>query len=181
MWPRVGGVRVIWIEVVAAAAGGFAAGWGAHYFLRRADRAAPPDPAVGSPVPAPAATAPEMENIAAIRGTAPAAELPRAISLGASTAGRIVVHLSTLGRLMDDEVARMGFTQAGIMDALGLRQGTLAKALARLEAAEIVRSDRRHVTGMPRRLKVYRLTPLGDSLAKSLRRRGAPERPPSRP
>jgi len=82
--------------------------------------------------------------------------------------------LASLGRLGNDEVARVGFTQRGMAEALEVRQGTLAKVVSRLEAAGVVEVDRRHVSGEPRRLKVYRLTGLGESVAKDIRRqRGA--------
>jgi DNA-binding PadR family transcriptional regulator len=56
---------------------------------------------------------------------------------------------------------------------VGILQGTAAKVLVRLEAADIVEVDRRHVSGEPRRLKVYRLTTLGESLAREIRARRA--------
>jgi DNA-binding PadR family transcriptional regulator len=70
-----------------------------------------------------------------------------------------------------------------MMDGLGIPQGTLAKVLSRLEAAGVVRSGRRHVSGEPRRLKVYELTGLGESVARDIRhppRSNPPPRPPSR-
>jgi DNA-binding MarR family transcriptional regulator len=65
----------------------------------------------------------------------------------------------------------MGFTQRGIGDALGMRQGTVAKVLGRLAAAGIVESDRRHISGEARRLLVYRLTRAGELVARDLQRR----------
>lgn len=85
-------------------------------------------------------------------------------------ARKILVHLLSLGRLGEDDVARRGFTQAGMVEALGLSQGTIAKTLTRLEAANVLKADRRHVEGQPTRLKVYRLTPLGESVARDARR-----------
>jgi DNA-binding MarR family transcriptional regulator len=82
----------------------------------------------------------------------------------------VIVHLASLGRLGNDEVARRGYTQQGIVDALGIPQGTVAKVLDRLEAADVVEVDLRHVSGEPRRLKVYRLTALGESVARDVRR-----------
>ncbi|MGB6443313.1 MAG: hypothetical protein WBF81_08465 [Thermoplasmata archaeon] len=81
------------------------------------------------------------------------------------------MHLVSLGRLTNDEVARLGFTQKGIIEGLGIRQGTLTKVLSRLESAKVVEVDRRHVQGQPHRLKVYRLTALGESVARDLRHR----------
>jgi DNA-binding MarR family transcriptional regulator len=83
------------------------------------------------------------------------------------------VHLASLGRLGNDHVARRGYTQQGIVDALGIPQGTVAKVLDRLEAADVVEVDLRHVSGEPRRLKVYRLTALGESVARDIRQRHA--------
>jgi len=79
------------------------------------------------------------------------------------------MHLASMGRLGHDDVARRGYTQQGIVDALGIPQGTVAKVLVRLEAADVVEVDRRHVSGEARRLKVYRLTGLGESVARDLR------------
>ena len=84
------------------------------------------------------------------------------------------------------EVASPAFTQGGIGEMLGVRQGTLAKLLSRLAATGVVTSDRRHVSGEPRRRNVYQLTALGESIARDLRRRalsavptgGVPAGPP---
>lgn len=152
-------------------AGGFVGGWFARHFLARsapltqaADGRSKPEGA-GDRVPAQAPTA--ASDLSAPTGPSG----PRRISEDASTAGRIVLHLGGLGRLGDDDAARHGFTQAGMVAALGLRQGTLAKALSRLEAADVVVSDRRRVSGAPARLKGYRLTYRGEALARDLRRR----------
>ncbi len=93
------------------------------------------------------------------------------VSEGANLAGKVIVHLSLLGRLGNDEVGRLGFTQAGMSDALGIRQGSLTKVLSRLEAAQVIEVDRRHVQRQPRRLNVYRLTSLGESVARDIRHR----------
>jgi DNA-binding MarR family transcriptional regulator len=93
------------------------------------------------------------------------------ISVEADLAGKVIVHLSMLGRLGNDEVGRLGFTQGGMSGVLGIRQGTLTKVLSRLEAAQVVEMDRRHVEGQPRRLNVYRLTALGESVAREIRHR----------
>jgi DNA-binding MarR family transcriptional regulator len=102
---------------------------------------------------------------------------PKAVSQSADTAGRIILHLASLGRLGNDEVAKVGYTQRGMTSALGIQQGSLAKILSRLEEADIVDSNRRHVAGEPRRLKVYRLTGLGESVARDIRHR-PPRRSP---
>lgn len=118
------------------------------------------------------AAAPSPSPSDARASVAEEAREPRApVSADADTAGRVIVHLASLGRLGNDEVARIGHTQRGMTEALGIRQGTLAKVLSRLESAEVVEVDRRHVQGEPRRLKVYRLTALGESVARDLRHR----------
>lgn len=91
----------------------------------------------------------------------------RGESLGLSV--RVVLHLARQGRLGSDEVAPPGFTQSGISQALGRPQSVFAKVLQRLEASGVTSHDTRHVKGAPRRLKVYRLTALGESLARDLR------------
>jgi DNA-binding MarR family transcriptional regulator len=90
-------------------------------------------------------------------------------SADASTAGKVILHLYSLGRLGNDEVGLTGYTQGGMSEAIGIRQGTLAKVLLRLRAAKIIEVDRRHVRGEPRRLNVYRLTALGESVGRELR------------
>jgi DNA-binding PadR family transcriptional regulator len=60
-------------------------------------------------------------------------------------------------------------------EALSIRQGTLTKVLSRLVAAKVVEVDRRHVHGQSRRLNVYRLTALGESVARDIRVRHAAE------
>jgi DNA-binding MarR family transcriptional regulator len=95
------------------------------------------------------------------------------------TSQRVILHVLSQGRLAPGEVAPVGLSQAGIGAALGLRQSSLAKALARLVAAGVLRVERRHVERQARRLKVYELTPLGESLARDLRRRAAPPATPA--
>ncbi len=179
---------MIWEELAAAAVVGGVVGWLARSLVGRRggpDRVAAGGPATPPPahrtapsavlvaptppVPAPAPTGGSMS------GRDPG---PR-LSEGADTAGRVIAHLGSLGRLGNDEIARVGFTQQGIGAALGLRQGTVAKVLQRLEAADVVEVDRRHVSGEPRRLKIYRLTALGESVARDLRHRRPPTPPGS--
>lgn len=94
-------------------------------------------------------------------------------------AGRLVAHLYSLGRLGPDQVAPIGHTQQGMVRALEARQGSVARALSRLEAAHVVEVDRRHVAGAPRRLNVYRLTSLGEAVARNVQK--APKGSPSAP
>lgn len=86
---------------------------------------------------------------------------------------RIVVHLSVQGRLYDDEIATPAFTQAGMAEALGVGQSPLSNTLRRLVLGGVLFQDVRHVRGRPKRLKVYRLTSMGEALAAELRRRDA--------
>ena len=101
----------------------------------------------------------------------------RAMSAEAGTAGQVILHLARLGRLAYDDVGLRGHTQAGMSEALSIRQGTLTKVLSRLVAAKVVEVDRRHVHGESRRLNVYRLTALGESIARDIQRGRGTEGP----
>jgi DNA-binding MarR family transcriptional regulator len=159
---------LIWLELALAAIGGVVVGWFAHLLIRgRSSQEAEPqrEPVTswsGAVEPALVAR-PEAINSAA------PAPIPPQVSEDADLAGRVIRHLASLGRLGNDEVGRLGFTQRGMIDALGIRQGTLTKVLSRLEAAQVIEVDRRHVQGQPRRLNVYRLTALGESVARDIR------------
>ncbi|HTT25671.1 MAG TPA: hypothetical protein VMH90_01740 [Thermoplasmata archaeon] len=84
---------------------------------------------------------------------------------------RVLLHLQRLGAHAANEVAPMGATQGGMTTALDTGQSSLTKVLTRLVAAGALTESRGHVEGAPRRLKVYRLTPLGESIARDLRHR----------
>ncbi len=90
-----------------------------------------------------------------------------------------MLHLYSLGRIGPDEVADVGFTQKGIARATGLRQSSLTNVLARLRATGALEVDRRHVSGEPRRINVYRLTALGEAVARDLRKRTRTSAPAS--
>jgi DNA-binding PadR family transcriptional regulator len=60
-----------------------------------------------------------------------------------------------------------------------VHQGSLVKVLQSLEAGDVVQVERRFVGGANRRLKVYRLTALGESAARDLQHRAARPRPAS--
>lgn len=95
---------------------------------------------------------------------------------------RVVVHLARLGVLSSDEVAPLGFSQMGMAADLGVPQNRITNVLRRLAAAGILTEELRHVRGRSRRLKVYRLTPRGETLAKELRvRHRTPAGPVPRP
>ncbi len=91
---------------------------------------------------------------------------------------RVVLHIYTLGTLRDDEIAPPTFTQAGMSAKLSVGQSPLSNVLRRLVIAGVLSQDVRHVRGRPRRLRVYRLTPMGESLALELRRQRESGRPP---
>src|SRR5208282_2021853 len=179
---------------VALVAGG-AVGWIGHYlWTRRGPRDSGPSvtvpprspPAVVLSVMDPVRTS---DVLAPVNLVAPAPSVspaapptPRpAASEGVGLARRVISHLSRLGRIGPDDVAPVGFTQQGMAAALAVRQGTLVKVLQRLRAADVLTVDRRHVSGMDRRLNVYRLTSLGESVARDLRHPPRGARPVSPP
>lgn len=131
--------------------------------------AAPAGPPAAAPDVVPAGTSAEPAVVAASAAAAPdpSSTAPGREALRLSQ--RIVLHLAGLGTLGSDEVATLGFTQLGMSAALGTRQNALTNVLRRLVAAGILLEDVRHVRGQPRRLKVYRLTPRGEALARELR------------
>jgi DNA-binding PadR family transcriptional regulator len=99
---------------------------------------------------------------------------------GMGLAARVILHLSQLGRLGANDVATIEYTQQGMVGVFAVRQGSLVKVLLRLIAGDAVAVERRYVAGVNQRLKVYRLTALGESVARDLRHRKA--RPgPSQP
>jgi hypothetical protein len=164
-------------EILTGAACGFLAGWFLRTWVRRRT-ARPVAGAGGALVPAEQSGMISEEGSA---GGAPPASIlhPRpagpsqngTLGLSATTAGRVILHIARLGRVGADEVAPSGSSQKGMSGELGVRQGTLTKVLQRLVAAGALTVDRRHVAGSDRRLKVYRLTELGESIARDLRRR----------
>lgn len=87
---------------------------------------------------------------------------------------RVVIHIASQGRLYDDEVATPAFTQAGMAAALRVGQSPLSNILRRLVLGGVLVQDVRHVRGRPKRLRVYRLTAMGEALAVELRRRERP-------
>lgn len=90
----------------------------------------------------------------------------------ASLSQRILVYLLAKPRVDPRQVAPKEITQGGMATALNKPQSAFAKAVSRLEAAELLTSQSRYIAGGPRRLKAYQLTPLGESVAQDLRRRG---------
>lgn len=86
---------------------------------------------------------------------------------------RVLLHLLRLPALGPYRPAELGRTQAGMCERLDIRQGSLTRVLARLEASGALESRRGHVEGVGQRLKVYALTPLGESVARGIRARRA--------
>jgi hypothetical protein len=82
---------------------------------------------------------------------------------------RIILHLLGQPQLGPDDIATGAYTQAGMVDALGVQQGPLSNVLRRLTYSGILRAELGHVQGSPRRLNVYRLTPKGEIVAVRLR------------
>ncbi|MCI4319718.1 MAG: hypothetical protein L3K23_06280 [Thermoplasmata archaeon] len=87
---------------------------------------------------------------------------------------RVILHVYGQGHLPPGEVAPPGLCQAGIVEALGIPQAGLAAVLRRLEAAGVLTTERGHVRGHDRRLKIYRLSSRGVEVAKELRARRPP-------
>jgi hypothetical protein len=89
---------------------------------------------------------------------------------GIGLAARVIIHLSDLRRLGPNDVATLSYTQQGMASAFGVRHSSLVKVLFSLMAGEVVTVDHRFVAGSNRRMKVYELTPFGESAARDLRR-----------
>jgi DNA-binding MarR family transcriptional regulator len=66
-------------------------------------------------------------------------------------------------------------TQAGLAERLGVGQSGVSKVLHQLVLGGVVEVSSAHVAGVSRRVRVYRLTPKGDRLARALR--GGPSDP----
>ncbi len=86
------------------------------------------------------------------------------------TSYRILLHVARQGRTAPGDIPPIGLTQRGMIDALGVNQGTLAGPLQRLVLSGALSVERSHARGADRRVKVYRLTPLGEHLVEELRR-----------
>lgn len=83
----------------------------------------------------------------------------------------VLLHIGAQGRLGPAEVAPFGLTQSGMAQSLAVGQNSLTNVLRRLVAAGVIEQDVRHVSGQPRRLRVYRLTARGEALYQEVRRR----------
>ena len=140
--------------------------------------AAPPELAPGPPsFPPEAAAVPGSLDAGAGSGMASgagASEGGDRFGAGGSLGDRILIHLHRQGRLGPQELASLSVTQAGLSDALGRPQSAFARTLQRLESTGLVFTELRHVKGASRRLKVYRLTPVGEQRAAEIRSRSGP-------
>lgn len=169
-----------WPELLAGGALGAAATVLAAVVLIRRRRqgppAGPPGPsevpegASSPPSAAPSPPGPEVRAEPApppesSAGRPPEASAPESLRISQ----RIVLHLAAQGRLTADEVAPVSLSQAGMAEALAIRQNALTNVLRRLLAAGVVVETVRHVRGRPRRLKVYQLTSRGEALAREIR------------
>lgn len=97
------------------------------------------------------------------------------------TSQRVVLHLAAQPRLAYGDVAPFEITQAGMSRALHLAQPALARVLGRLKDGDALLEMRTHVSGQPRRLKVYQLTVHGEAIARDLRIRRKDPAPSHRP
>ena len=99
---------------------------------------------------------------------------PSAEVVGARLALRVVAYLGSLPRA--EGAAGVAATQVGIARAVGARQSSVSRVLARLVASGIATSQVEHIPNASRRMRVYRLTPRGDRLARAVAY-AAPEAP----
>ncbi len=89
---------------------------------------------------------------------------------GIGLAARVILHLARLERLRPNDVARLDYTQQGMVAVFAVRQSSLGRVLQLLEAGDLVTVERRYVADAQRRMKVYRLTVLGQSTSRNLQR-----------
>lgn len=108
------------------------------------------------------------EPAAPASGQAPEAFAKRAEADSLRVSQRILIHLYAQGRIDESETATVGFTQRGMVDALSASQSLLSNVLRRMIYSGYLTQDLRHVRGMDRRLRVYRLTPKGERVAHEL-------------
>ncbi|MCI4327883.1 MAG: helix-turn-helix transcriptional regulator [Thermoplasmata archaeon] len=181
-----GGFLFPWV-LGAVVAGGVLAVLGLRWKLRRRS---PEPPAPASP---PSVAAPPVGPSRAVPVSAAGPDLPTAAAASPSNrlaprsagplappaqerqiANRTIRHLADLPRLAPGDIAGPGRTQAGIVAALGAGQSAVSRVLARLERAGVVTATTAHVSGSPRRVKVYELTPRGERLGLALRETATP-------
>lgn len=196
-WSAITGVGVVFVALLGALAWNRARRRAAAESVDRPVRPEPgpvtrsgpsSEPSGPRPVPTPASPpllgpAPSRNHEARSPSTLapyrPASPVP--ISSDTLLSQRVVLHIARQGSARPDEVAPNELTQAGMVAGLGANQSSLAHVLRTLEAAGVVGVEVRHARGRARRVKVYVLTPRGESLARELRVAAARSRPPAAP
>lgn len=129
---------------------------------RGEESAGPADPTTpGEPRPGP----PEPAGVEREGATPPGKDEEEPLHLSR----RVLVHLLRQGHLAPGIAPEDGHTQRGMGEVLGVRQGALSSVLRRLEDGGAIVSEKMHVRGRDRRVKVYQLTPRGRELAKRVR------------
>ncbi|MCI4360612.1 MAG: helix-turn-helix transcriptional regulator [Thermoplasmata archaeon] len=116
-----------------------------------------PEPGPDGASVAPSATVSIESSVA---DASAAAFVPAEELAGLRLSQRVLQHLARNGgSVLGDSV-----TQRGIQSSLGVTQGALSSVLRRLEDGGAIASEKAHVQGRDRRVKVYVLTPRGRSL-----------------
>jgi DNA-binding MarR family transcriptional regulator len=82
---------------------------------------------------------------------------------------RVLLHIARQPRTEPTETATPSLTQAGLVSALGTSQANISHALRRLVDGGALQVGRGHVHGVSHRVKVYRLTREGETLALHIR------------
>jgi len=119
-----------------------------------------------------AATEPRDVDVGAPEGVRP----PSVPTLDADLrlSQRVLLHVARQGIVGPNDVAPRALSQGGMVEALAVPQGVLTGVLRRLVAAGVISEHREHARGVDRRVKVYRLTSLGEQVARELRTRPKP-------
>jgi DNA-binding MarR family transcriptional regulator len=123
------------------------------------------------------ATPPDFVDAAPPNGSPPTHSIEDSFASGSvemdqtPLSERIVVQLARQGRIEFEAPVRPTRTQQGLADALASNQSAVSKVLRRLEAADIVTGERRHIVGSGQRKKAYALTRRGELLAREVAHR----------
>src|SRR5579863_7615404 len=133
---------LLWVQALPlalSASVGLVIGWFLHRVFSQRTVLKPTDAKTAGPDVTPTVQVAHLEGPGAPAATSPIQSGPERHPLSLTTtseshqvegldlARRIIVHLSGLGRLANDEVALRGHTQSGMASALAVRQGNLAK------------------------------------------------------
>lgn len=168
-----------WVQRTSSAPSAMTTDRGVTARPEEAARDAPSQPTIApSTAPAPSIAPETADPVPLVQGIdeRPSVRNPSPSRSGAAVgtvrlSQRVILHVYAQGVVPMGAVAPPGLSQAGIGEALGVRQGGLAAVLRRLEAAGVLTAERGHVRGRDRRLKIYRLSPRGIELARDLRAR----------